>query len=133
AHGTRADVRVLGVEIEERGTLRAAVALSARVRLGGTRALAVTARVEFFAGSTVARVALTLRNPSKAGHSGGFWELGASGSALLRDVSLTLTLAPDDAPSTVCCSEEPGFAMTPVAAPLEIYQDSSGGQNRRSS
>jgi hypothetical protein len=121
------------IEVEEEGPLRSTVRCDGTVRAGKDAApLQLTARVHFFAGSATVRVALTIRNPQPAGHPGGCWTLGGRGSVLLRDVSLRLALAGATTGASVRCSTEPGAAYADRDAPFELYQDSSGGDNWRS-
>jgi hypothetical protein len=98
------------------------------VMCGGPPAprLEVFARVELFAGSAAARVALTIRNPSRAAHPGGIWVLGDAGSILLQSASVTLK--PETEILDVRCAAEPGAPLSAVQLPFEIYQESSGGE-----
>ncbi len=116
------------LEVEEAGTLRAAVMIEGDLaRMGGEPLLQFIARLHFFAGSAAVRFVLTLRNPRMAEHPGGLWDLGNGGSVYLRDAALTLALPPGEGPSSIRCSPELGAAPGPVGSPLELYQDSSGG------
>jgi hypothetical protein len=125
---------VTRIEIEEDGPLRSSVRIDARAgRRGGRPLLEIVARVQAFAGSPTARVSLTVRNPAAALHRGGYWDLGDPGSILMRDVSLVLTFAPSERPRTITCSSEAGHALERAAGPIELYQDSSGGRNWKSS
>src|SRR5262249_1669756 len=86
------------------------------------------ARLEFFAGLSSVRLSLTLRNPRRAQHPGGFWELGDAGSVLMRRASLRFGL--HDARYTgVVCSPELEAPFTDCGQSVELYQDSSGGEN----
>lgn len=116
------------VRVEENGPLRARIRVEGRIGAGRTPLLALVARLEFFAGLPTVRCALTLRNPRRAVHKGGFWDLGDPGSVLLRDVSLAVT-TPGRAARGVTCSVEAGQPFESANAPIEIYQDSSGGMN----
>ncbi len=121
------------IEVEEAGPVRAIVRLRGTVAEPGAEPfLTTTARIHLFAGSPVARIDVTLRNPRPAQHPGGRWELGDPGSVLIRDASLTLALPPDDAPGTTRVRVEPDEPLARTATPLEIYQDSSGGEHWRS-
>ncbi len=116
------------LEVEETGTLRAAVVVEGDLaRSGGEPLLQFIARLHFFAGSAAVRFMLTLRNPRKAEHPGGLWDLGNGGSVYLRDAALTLALPSGEGSSSIRCSPEVGAAPGPVGSPLELYQDSSGG------
>lgn len=125
-------VRVQRVWVEDAGPLRAAVGIAARSRDSSGAAVDITARIELFAGSAAARCVVTVRNPRRAQHAGGFWELGDAGSIYLRDVAAAFTLNKSTEPAEVRCSPECGVPMSACAGPLEVYQDSSGGENWRS-
>jgi hypothetical protein len=89
-----------------------------------------TVRADFFRGSASVRLHLRIRNPRRALHEGGFWELGDPGSIFLRDLSLVVdTRTPVE---SVECWPESNDARLTVSAPFSIYQDSSGGRNWRS-
>ncbi|MGH9204789.1 MAG: hypothetical protein ACRD2A_26485, partial [Vicinamibacterales bacterium] len=85
----------------------------------------VIARVQFFAGSAAVRVEITLRNPRRARHAGGYWELGDRGSVYLQDASLHLS-APSEGESECALGSDSGVET--FNEPLELYQDSSGGE-----
>ncbi len=121
------------VELEEEGSVRACVLLEGRLEGAGVGALLeARARLHFFAGSATVSCELTLRNSRAAGHPGGHWGLGEKGSVHLRDAALALAL-PAAAGRAVCrVSVAPGEPFREVAAPVEIYQDSSGGESWRS-
>jgi hypothetical protein len=122
------------ITVEEQGPLRVCLRLEGQL----TESLAeFEARLHFFAGSSTVKFVLTLRNPRKAEHPGGIWELGNVGSIYLRDASITFRL-PGQQPAEVDrtqiqFSPEIGSPFERCAVPLEIYQDSSGGDNWRSS
>lgn len=114
--------------IEESGPLRVCVRIQGQL----DDSLAdFVARLHFFAGSPTVRFVLTLRNPRKAEHPGGIWELGSGGSIYLRDASLTFAL-PSHPATHAAGSPELGTPFENYELPLEIYQDSSGGDNWRS-
>jgi YetA-like protein len=121
------------LEVEESGPLRTAVLVEGDLaRPGDEPLLHFIARLHFFAGSAAVRFVLTLRNPRKADHPGGLWDLGNGGSVYLRDASLTLALPPGQGHSSIRCSPEVGAPFATSGAVLELYQDSSGGENWRS-
>lgn len=121
------------VEVEEPGPERVLVCL--RGRLVGTDRKSLgdlIARLHFFAGSAVVRFDLTIRNPRRAEHPGGLWDLGDRGSVFLRDAALTVALAPGEGETAVRCSPEVGAPFESRSEPVELYQDSSGGENWKS-
>jgi hypothetical protein len=121
------------------------------------------ARLHFFANSSVTKIEFTVHNPRAARHPGGLWDLGDPGSIFFKDVSLYLSLPaadptgqisytlneepvfspPSSAKSTPAIGEPsaksypPAFHPSPLtphpSQSLSIYQDSSGGENWRSS
>lgn len=118
--------------VEANGPIRATVCLKGRFH-GKVRARFV-AQLSFYAGTGLVRTTLTLHNPQRAKHSGGLWDLGDPGSMLFRDFSLQLPLAGmQTSRSRVTWTAEPGQAVqTLESGDLEIYQDSSGGENWQS-
>ncbi len=117
----------LGFGAHEWGDVRSCLHLEGPSLVGG---LEFDLRIHFFAGLAVMRFEFTLRNPRRAAHPGGLWDLGDSGSIYLRDTSFTLTLPKGE--SVVHCSPELGAPAEEFATPFELYQDSSGGENWRS-
>jgi len=132
--GARCDVHVANVRIEETGPLRTVVSAQGRVsRAGGEPLLEMIGAVSFFAGSSTVRVSLTVKNPRPAQHAGGQWDLGDPSSVLLTDVVVSLTWPRHHGASTVESSVAHGEPIQQFDTPLELYQDSSGGENWRSS
>ena len=115
-------------EIEATGPVRATVRLVGTFE-GQRRGLRFVARLSFFAGSSLVRVELTLHNPRRARHRGGLWDLGDPGSTLFRDLSLRLGLIGHGDPEVRWIEDFGGDPQVTAAAPFEIYQDSSGGEN----
>ena len=120
------------VTIEHTGTLRTVVAVEGQIKNpAGALALEVLLRIHFFAGSPTPRWLLRLRNPRKAEHPDGYWDLGSAGSVLLEDCSLQLAMAGAGGVTTIC-SAEIGAPFEPVSSAFSLYQDSSGGENWKS-
>ena len=117
--------------VERAGPLCASVLVEAELSTpGGRLLLTARARVELWAGLGAARVAVTVRNPHRARHPGGYWELGEPSSVLLDDLGLVLsTGAPVD---RVRWSLEPGADMREADVPSAVHQESSGGEYWRS-
>lgn len=127
--GRAAGPRVERAALEERGPVRATVHLEGR--FAGRASCRFLARLCFFAGTGLVRLRLTVHNPRRARHHGGLWDLGDPGSILFRDLTLELAL-PGPAPRVCWRAEAGGLYQTAEDGRLEIYQDSSGGENWRS-
>jgi hypothetical protein len=126
--------RIDRLHVEAPGPVRALVRLQGALTGPGPEPLTdLDAVLHFFAGSAVVRVDLVLRNPRKADHPGGLWGLGNGGSVYVRDAALTIALPPGEGRSRLRGSPELEAPFEDVAAPFELYQDSSGGENWRSS
>jgi hypothetical protein len=135
ASGGMHEARVDRVVLEEDGPLRTVARLEGVVpaSAGSEPLLDLVMRMHFFAGLPTVRVALTLRNPRRAAHPGGLWDLGDEGSVLVKDVAVQLRMGEGSEAVIVRCSAEIGSPVQTVDAPVELYQDSSGGPNWRSS
>jgi hypothetical protein len=115
--------------LEDQGPVRATIRLEGRFT--GQTPCRVVARLCLFAGTGLVRLRLRIHNPRRARHRGGLWDLGDAGSTLFRDLTFELTLP--DVTSQVCWITEPGTPrQRHEIGRLEIYQDSSGGDNWRS-
>ena len=132
AQGQQWRPRIGQLRIEESGPVRAVLFVGAETGVADDARVRPFARLHFFEGLATVRVELTLHNPRRALHRGGYWDLGDPGSVLIRDVSLVFALAVDAGPERVRCSPESGSHLMQVLPPLEVYQDSSGGENWRS-
>jgi hypothetical protein len=129
AEGVSVSTRWQRPSVEENGRLRAVVRIDGATTGPGVQ-LEATARLHFFAGSATVRLQLTVRNPRRARHPGGFWELGDPGSVLLKELSLVLAF---DTPATeLSCSVEPSKRPVTARTKVEVHQESSGGENWRS-
>ncbi len=117
------------VEVETPGPLRTTVRLAGNFPAWGK--LQLHARLCFFASTGLLRLRATIHNPNRAKHPHGLWDLGDRGSVLFRSLLIQLNLAGQA--SRVACKSEP--EKPPVTVDddtLEIYQDSSGGENWQS-
>jgi YetA-like protein len=132
--GSRPSFRTDRLAIEENGPWRAVVVVEGDLELKPHGVwLRAISRLHFFRSLALVECHLTLRNPHRAKHPHGLWDLGDEGSTFIRDAALVLGLAAGDGPITSACSVEPGAPLEPVGVSLELYQDSSGGENWRSS
>jgi YetA-like protein len=115
------------VKVEAAGPVRATVVV--RGNYPSVRGLRLTARFSFFAESGLVQVEFTLHNPHRARHSGGLWDLGDEGSVFFCDFSLPVALAGGE-PKAIWLQCEPDSEQRNSAdGILQIYQDSSGGEN----
>ena len=111
----------------EPGAMRSAVVATGVIEIEAGR-LEITSRYHFYAGLSIVRVAVTVRNPSRAHHRGGYWDLGDPGSRQIRDLSFLVTPSANGSIDSFC-SPECGSPLRPCREPLLVYQDSSGGEN----
>jgi hypothetical protein len=130
ASGRTSPPRIKRIVLEEVGHVRATLRFEGRFT-GKVRCRFV-ARLCFFAGTGMVRLRLTIHNPNRAGHPGGLWDLGDGGSMLFRDLSLELALQEPDPLRTSWVAETDQQPRHSLSGNLEIYQDSSGGQNWQS-
>jgi len=90
-------------------------------------------QLHWFAHSPTVRCHLTVGNPFRADHPGGLWDLGAESAFLLRDLSFQICgTGPVASQCQIQCSPELGEHGNSSTS-LELYQDSSGGSNWKSS
>jgi hypothetical protein len=90
------------------------------------------ARLSFYAGTGLMRFDLTLRNPRAARHPGGLWDLGDPGSILLRELCVGVRAASAEPTRVVWRADPEDEPRSCDSGELEIYQDSSGGENWKS-
>ncbi len=120
------------LDLVEQGPLRSTVKLEGElVRPGGQPPCRVFGWLHFYAGLAVVRFDLALHNPRRARHPSNYWSLGDAGSIYLRDAALTMALAHDTSPARIVFSPELDAPMSSCDSSVEIYQDSSGGENWR--
>ena len=119
------DVSPTSVTAACRGPVRTTFTI--RGRLGPV--LQVVLRLSVWAGSELVRLDVTVRNPQRAQHAGGLWDLGDPGSYLFSDLSLHAVVPPDATqPRLRWTDEAAGQLVEQQTGQVEIYQDSSGGE-----
>ena len=113
--------------IEDPGPIRATVSV-----LGGTFRgdYSYLVRLSFFAGTGLVRVQLTARNPTRASHKGGLWDLGDRGTVRFTRMKLGLRLPQAPQIRWTAVPGEPVRSFSGES--FELYQDSSGGENWQS-
>ncbi len=132
-HGKNYIPDITRIEIECEGTLRTCLCLSGTLKHDqSTTTLAdLFIRVHFFAGHSTAKVDVTIRNPRKAEHPGGLWDLGNGGSIYLRDAAIVIRSKGENKGKGTL-SIESGQEPLSFESACELYQDSSGGENWKS-
>jgi hypothetical protein len=118
------------VRQEASGPVRATICLEGE--FAGSPRCRFVARLSFFAGSGLVRLDFTLHNPRRARHPGGLWDLGESGSLFIKEFGLELGLQGTTPPVVEWRAEPSQPLRSARGADLEIYQDSSGGENWQS-
>jgi hypothetical protein len=116
------------IDVEERGTLRTVVRMYGHVTSGDTW-LDVTCRVHAFCGLSAIRCDVTLRNPHRAQHENGQWDLGDPGSVLVQRWSLSLGDEAGSSQGVVRVSLDPERPADLMKAPFTVHQASSGGEH----
>ena len=117
--------------VEHAGSVRATVRWIGAMRWGKRRPLLdVIARIHFYAARSSVRVQLIVRNSRRAEHRGGHWELGDSGSVMIRDLSLHLAHPSFTNIAWVAEPDQPIAGRS--SGTLELDQDSSGGEHWQS-
>lgn len=125
---------VKSVEVIEHGALRTTVVQRGHLRLSHGEILAdLEIRWHFFANLHAVRGELCVRNSRRALHPGGLWDLGDAGSILITDLSLVATLPASEAAGGIHFSLETSSDWRSCKAGFSLEQESSGGENWRSS
>jgi hypothetical protein len=120
------------IDLEYCGPLRAVAYCRGSAPLNSGKRLEIDWRLEFFAGLPVVIVQIVIRNPHRALHPDGYWELGDHGSALFREAAFRLNPEKLADSYPVKYSVDSGAPFFSGAVPFEIYQGSSGGENWQS-
>ena len=119
-------------EVEAAGPVRATLRFEGAFEGPRRKCCRFRARLSFFSGMSLVRIEFTLHNPRRARHRRGLWDLGDPGSIFFRDLSLQLGLAGSASRQIRWTEDEAGPSKITESGRLEIYQDSSGGENWRS-
>ena len=130
--GTRLEPNILDVTLVEQGPLRASIRLTGEFCKNSKcrSRLRWQAVVDFFACQALQRWTVTFRNPQRAQHPGGIWEIGDAGSIKFR--SLSIGVRADAKCDGVSYSLKPNESPQ-LCSSVAIHQASSGGDHWRSS
>ena len=116
--------------IEASGPLRANIKAEGEFKAGSGAGFArFVMRLSFYANSDIVEIRLTLHNPRAARHPGGLWDLGDEGSIYFKDLSIQIPLRSQTVPGVAWTTDTLPPAPDTLVTDLEIYQDSSGGEN----
>jgi YetA-like protein len=117
--------------VEDAGPVRVCIRERGVLTKDGVHIASYTWRTHHFANSPVVRVHVTVTNPNRADHPGGLWDLGELNSILIRDLAVRFDLY-FQKPFAGRLSAEVGGPWIEFNDSLEIYQESSGGENWKS-
>jgi hypothetical protein len=123
--GRAIDLRLEAVVVRAAGPWRAELDVTARAADAAAPPLGVSARVELFAATPVARVEITFHNRRRAQHPSGHWELGDRGSLPIQEAAWVLV--PTSPILSASCAVTAGEGLRTVEQPFELFQESSGG------
>ncbi len=128
AGGRGHEARIDNLAVEESGPVRAVVRL--RGSFGRRSGVRLSGRLSFFAGSGLVEVELTIHNPARARHPGNYWDLGDPGAVMIGEYGVELFCG---GANEITWTEGPREPLKTSDGPrLQIYQDSSGGENWQS-
>ena len=130
AQGRSHEAETVEANVETAGPIRTTLCLVGHFRR--LRGLRFQARISFFARSGLVRMDLTVHNPNRARHKGGLWDLGDAGSILFKDLTVGISPALGVGRETAWRAEARIPFEHIADRALEIYQDSSGGDNWQS-
>lgn len=127
--GHEHEALVRSVTRETDGPLRSTLKLEGEFVCDGREPLMrFVSRISFLAGASTAKIEYSVWNPRAAKHPGGLWDLGDPGSVLFKDLSLLLFTATASGRSAHWATRR-DMEIQNTKGDLEIYQDSSGGDN----
>ncbi|OAG26992.1 RIFT barrel domain-containing protein [Thermodesulfatator autotrophicus] len=122
----QADFEVKNIEVEEAGPLKVVIGIRGQISPKQDLHLLFYQRLSFWHNLPLVKVEFTIRNPRRAKHKGGYWDLGDPGSMYIKDLSLILCPAEEN--EKIFFSLEGSWSFKECFPPFEVYQDSSGGE-----
>lgn len=132
--GVEFEPRISALVVETEGPVRVTLKAEGKFYSSQERAFAdFVSRISFYAKTGLVELELTIRNPHAARHTGGLWDLGDEGSLYFKDLSIRLGLASDAISEIEWIPQADSLVAHRARSTLGIYQDSSGGENWKSS
>jgi hypothetical protein len=129
--GSRTQVTTRQAVVEEQGPLMTIVRLDGAIGDRDNPLLDLVVRLHLYAGQAAVRMDVQVRNPRAAVHRGGCWDLGDRNSVFVKGLSVTMTRRASSS-AAIRCSPELGAPLGARSTPFLLHQDSSGGENWRS-
>lgn len=121
---------IKNINIETRGLLRSTIKIEGKFKSKSGKIFSdFFTRLSFYAGKSVVKIEFTIRNPKAAKHPGGFWDIGDEGSIFYDDLSMHFSLPLKQDVSISWKTQLNQKLRKLNKTRLEIYQDSSGGDN----
>jgi len=118
------------IDIETKGLIRSTIKIEGRFEDASGGVLCdFLSRLSFYAGKSYVRIDFTIKNPKAAKHRGGLWDLGDEESVYFDDLSFQIALTEK---KDTLISYKTQLKQTDRRIErerIEIYQDSSGGEN----
>ncbi|MCX5679741.1 MAG: hypothetical protein NTZ95_03685 [Candidatus Omnitrophica bacterium] len=128
--GREREPKIERIFIETEGPLRTTIRTEGYIDNSMGKVLVkLYSRTTFFAGKNTVKIEYTIRNPRRAKHPGGFWDLGDAGSVYYKDLSVYIALSSDAKADAEWIAGSNKPASKVKGERVEIYQDSSGGKN----
>lgn len=125
ATGRGEPAKVERARIVEIGPIRTTAVLTGRLRRRSL--LQFSAEICFYAGLGLVRVELTVKNPGRAQHPGGYWDLGDPGSEYLSTAALRIHSGGGGLRSVEWIENPHDVVQTWEGRRFGIHQESSGG------
>ncbi len=118
------------VVIEKEGLIKSTLLFQGKIPFGqGNGHLEFYSRMSFFRNQSLVEIQFTALNPKAATHPGGLWDLGDASSVYIRDLSIHVPLIEEHGIASRWLTTPAGRWESSPEANLEVYQDSSGGEN----
>ncbi|NKC12969.1 MAG: hypothetical protein GKR94_12435 [Gammaproteobacteria bacterium] len=123
---TPVTIRCEALQLIDAGPVCLTVKARAQIAAPGKAPLVCVVRLTFYRESAAVGATVALTNPNAAEHPGGIWELGDSGSVLLREFSFNVATDGQARGAQLRLGEND--AVLHHGSRLGVHQESSGGE-----